>query len=53
MNNFWDYIENHTWAQWAAIAALWLAFFGIIAAVYPMIHGGETFHESVSAWVQK
>ena len=53
MKHFWNYIENHAWAQWTAITALWLAFFAIIVTVYPMVHDGETIQESVSAWVQQ
>lgn len=52
MKNFWNYVENHTWAQWAVAAALWFAFFGIIETVYPMIHDGETIQDAFAAWVR-
>ena len=51
MKNFWNYVENHIWAQWAITVAFWFAFFGIVETVYPMIHGGETIQDAFAAWV--
>lgn len=51
MKHFWNYIENHAWAQLVIDAAIVFAFFGIIETVYPLIHNGETFHDAFAAWV--
>ena len=50
MKNFWNYVENHAWAQWAITIAFWLALVGILETVYPLIHDGETFHDAFAAW---
>ena len=50
MKNFWNYVENHAWAQWALDAALILACFGFVETVYPMIHEGETIQDAFAAW---
>lgn len=52
MKNFWNFIENHIWAQLAIDAALVFTFFGIVETVYPAIHGGETIHDAFMAWVR-
>jgi hypothetical protein len=52
MKNFWNYVENHIWAQLAIDAALVFAFFGFVETVYPLIHGGETIQDAFAAWVR-
>jgi hypothetical protein len=39
MKNFWNYIENHAWAQWVTAAAFWLAFWAIAEIGFALIHG--------------
>ena len=51
MNTFFDYVENHAWAQWVVLYVFAFAFVGLLEIVYPMIHGGETFHDAFAAWV--
>ena len=52
MKNFFDYVENHAWAQLVVLGVFAFAFVGLIATVYPMIHGGETFQDAFAAWVR-
>ena len=51
MKNFWNYVENHAWAQWAVAVAFWLvfwaiaeisfwlAFWAIVKIGFALIHG--------------
>ena len=52
MKNFWNYVETHTWAQWAIMAAFWFALVGILETVYPLIHDGETIQDAFAEWVR-
>ena len=52
MTKLRNYIENHTWAQWAVAVAFWLALVGILETAYPLIHNGETFHDAFAAWMR-
>lgn len=52
MKNFFDYVENHTWAQWVVLGVFAFAFVALLEIVYPLIHGGETFQDAFAAWVR-
>ena len=41
MKNFWDYVENHAWAQWAIAIVFWIVFWTIAEIGFVAIHGGE------------
>lgn len=38
MTKLGNYIDNHTWAQWAVAAAFWLAFWAIAEIGFALIH---------------
>lgn len=52
MKKFWDYIEEHVWAQWAFALAVVGAFFLAVDVIYPLIHDGETWEAAFRAWAK-
>jgi hypothetical protein len=39
MKNFFDYVENHAWAQWVTAAVTVGAFWAIAEIGFALIHG--------------
>ena len=39
MKNFWNYIANHAWAQWAVAAVTIGAFWAAAEIGFALIHG--------------
>ena len=50
MRKFWNYIDEHVWAQWAFALAVVGAFFLAADVIYPLIHDGETWEAAFRAW---
>lgn len=52
MKKFWDYIDEHVWAQWVFSLAVCVVLGVIVDKVYPLIHPGDEWEVAFRAWLK-